>query len=56
MRSNSAVMRGDKLGEGGDGRSGWGVVVASGEREVDMRAWARAVEVGVGGRSMSARV
>lgn len=54
-RASSSAMRGEcgivSRGEGG--RRGWGVVVWEGEREERMRVWARAVEVGVGGRSMS---
>ena len=46
-------MKGEKDGDGAGGRIGWGVVVAEGEIDEDMRAWARAVEVGVRGRSMS---
>jgi len=53
MRSSSEAIRGEKFGDGGGGRRGWVVVVASGERAEAMRAWARAVEVGVGGQSMS---
>lgn len=53
MRESSAVMKGEKLGVGGEGRRGWMVVFASGEREEAMRAWAAAREEGEGVGSMS---
>ena len=53
-RASSSCMRGEcgmvSRGEGGRRGCGWEV---SGGREERMRVWARAVEVGVGGRSMS---
>jgi len=55
MRSSSDSMRGENLGSARSGRRGCGVVPASGAREELIRACARAVEVGVGGRSMSAK-
>ena len=54
MRDSSASTRGEKCGDGGGGRRGWGVVGADWGREEDMRVFARATDVGVGGRSMSA--
>ena len=54
-RASSSWMRGEcgmeSRGEGG--RRGWGSELWEGEREERIRVWAWAVEVGVGGRSMS---
>lgn len=55
MRSSSESMKGENLVPGRSGRRGCGVVLASGPREEAMRACARAVEVGVGGRSISVK-
>lgn len=48
-RSSSDSIRGENLVSGRSGSRGCGVVLTSGESEEAMSAWARAVEVGVGG-------
>ncbi len=53
MRSTSDSMRGENLISGALGTRGCGVVLTLEAREEAMRACARAVEVGVGGRSIS---
>lgn len=53
MRASSAVMRGEKLGDGEGGIRGWVVVFASDEREDAIRAWAAVREEGEGEGSMS---
>lgn len=54
MRESSDWIRGEWVMSGGSGRRGWGCEEAEGEREAFIRAWAVEVELGVGGRSMSA--